>query len=32
MGSLRTRVLASVLALAAVGLVILGAVTYAEQS
>ncbi len=31
MGSLRTRVLASVLALAGVGLVILGAVTYAEQ-
>jgi len=31
MGSLRTRVLASVLALAGIGLVILGAVTYAEQ-
>jgi two-component system OmpR family sensor kinase len=32
MASLRTRVLASVLVLAAIGLVILAAVTYAEQS
>jgi two-component system OmpR family sensor kinase len=32
MGSLRARVLASVLALAAIGLIVLGAVTYAEQS
>jgi two-component system OmpR family sensor kinase len=31
MGSLRARVLASVLALAAVGLIVLAAVTYAEQ-